>query len=599
MSIKTGNRADAWNPLRFPDWLSRHFSDSQRYFVIWVIAGLACGLTAVLYHEAIVTLFGWVRGFSERLGDGGTIAVLILAPTLGGLASGIISSKIEPTAGGGGITQVKARYYLEFGVFRLREAVWRFIASALAVGSGMAMGPEGPTIHMCSAVASWIGQKFGLAKQRIQAMVPIGAAAGLSAAFNTPMAGMFFVFEELIGDLSSRSIFGILIAVVLSAIVERTMLGEHALFVLSLPDFTTSWWMLLCIPLGILCAAIGTLFVRIILNLRNKGREHHGIPTWLRPALSGLIVGLIGVTILKLTNRDGVFSIGYGDLSDALNGNLLIPSVLLLLLAGKFFAYIVASAGNTSGGIFAPVLFIGGMAGALVGVAGLSANLYTSSNIVGALALIGMGGMFASVIRCPLTSFMIVFEMTHNYTIMLPLMAGNIIAYVLSVRWHPLSLYDSMLVQDKITLKKMPAYQGEQDWHNLPVKAIMTFDVMTLRGDRTARENLERIASVGRPHHAYPVLDENGFLYGMTTHGELEKFAADSPDLTLMSAIGKRHLVSLSSETSITDVARILVTEDVLQAPVVSPTDAKRILGIVTLHDIARQQNAIEEGLDR
>jgi chloride channel protein, CIC family len=599
MNIRKSNLVRAWNPLHFPEWLRLHFSDNQRYFIIWVIAGLACGLTAVLYHEAIVTLFEWVRALSKTLGGNTTYAVLIIAPVLGGLISGLICAKIEPTAAGGGITQVKARYFLHFGVFRLREAFWRFVASAIAVGSGMAMGPEGPTIHMCSAVASWIGQKFGLAKQRVQAMVPIGAAAGLSAAFNTPMAGMFFVFEELIGDLSARSLFGILIAVVLSAIVERTMLGEHALFMLGLPDFTTSWWMLLCIPLGIVCAMIGTMFVKIILQLRVKSRESHAIPMWLRPAISGLIVGLIGVIVLKLTNRDGVFSIGYGDLSDALNGNILLPGVLLLLLAGKFFAYISASAGNTSGGIFAPVLFIGGMTGALVGIAGLALGLYDANHIVGALALIGMGSMFASVIRCPLTSFMIVFEMTHNYTIMLPLMAGNIIAYVMSVHWHPISLYDSMLIQDKITLKRMPAYQGEQDWHNLPVKAIMTFDVMTVRGDRSAAENLVRIEEAMRKHHAYPVLDADGTLCGMVTHGELESLAAKDGSPTVLETIGDRRLVTLSSETSIHDVARILVTDDVLQAPVVSPTDAKRMLGIVTLHDIARQQNAIEEGFGR
>jgi CIC family chloride channel protein len=130
------------------------------------------------------------------------------------------------------------------------------------VGSGNAMGPEGPTIHISAALASVIGRKFGLAKRKIQAMVPIGAAAGLSAAFNTPMAAMFFVFEELIGEITSRSIFGILIAVVLSAIVERTIVGEHALFILGLPAFETSWWMLLCLPIAILCAMIGTFFVR-------------------------------------------------------------------------------------------------------------------------------------------------------------------------------------------------------------------------------------------------------------------------------------------------------------------------------------------------
>ena len=259
----------------------------------------------------------------------------------------------------------------------------------------------------------------------------------------------------------------------------------------------------------------------------------------------------------------------------------------------------MAATANTSGGIFAPVLFIGGMLGALVGICGQMLGLGYMNDVVGAMALIGMGCFFAAVIRCPFTSFMIVFEMTRNYTIMLPLMVGNVLAYMLAVRWHPLSLYDSMLIQDKITLKRMPSYQGEQDWHNLPVKAIMTFDVTTLSGALDAADNLARIMKAGHKHHAYPIIGENDQLLGVMTHAELERLKGEGSIAPLCEKLGKHHLVAISSETSIRDVARILVTEDVLQAPVVSPTDKTRLLGIVTLHDIARQQNAISESIGR
>jgi CIC family chloride channel protein len=578
------------------EWLHLRLTDSQRQFVLWVVAGLACGFAAVLYHESIVGLFSWVREMSNAAGPFWGAAILIGAPTLGGLASGLIGTKIEKSAAGGGITQVKARYFLSFGVFRFREAFWRFVASALAVGSGNAMGPEGPTIHISAALASVIGRQFGLAKRKIQAMVPIGAAAGLSAAFNTPMAAMFFVFEELIGEITSRSIFGILIAVVLSAIVERTIVGEHALFILGLPAFQTSWWMLLCLPIAILAAVIGTAFVKTLLALRLRAREkrYAKFPLWLRPALAGAIIGLTGVVVLHLTGHDGVFSIGYDDLSEVLSGRLVVLSVLLILLVGKLFSYIAASTAGTSGGIFAPVLFFGGMIGAVVGVTGQELGFAYGNHVVGALALIGMGCMFASVIRCPLTSFMIVFEMTHNYTIMLPLMVGNIVAYALSVRWHALSLYDSMLLQDGITLRKMPACQGDQDWHSLPVQAIMTFDAATALDDLSAKENLERIGRIARNHHAYPVLGEAGKLAGIATHAELEELVKNGDNRPLAEILAGRRCVTVTSETSISDAARILVLEDVLEAPVVTPSDKTRLLGIVTLHDIARQQNAIE-----
>jgi CIC family chloride channel protein len=448
---------------------------------------------------------------------------------------------------------------------------------------------------MCSAVASRIGQYFGLAKHQVRMMVPVGAGAGLAAVFNAPLAGMFFVYEELIGELSSKALFGILIAVVTAAIVERTILGENPLFTLDLPNFETSWWMLLCIPLGIVCAALGTLFVRTLLALRQEVRHKSSIPAWLRPALAGLMIGLAGVMAFQLTGHYGVFSTGYADLALALNGRLLVPYIVLILLVGKCFAYVVAATAGTSGGIFAPVLFMGGMTGALVGLCGQM--LFGCGNdVVGAVALMGMGALFASVIRCPLASFMIVFEMTHNYTIMLPLMAGNIIAYVLSVRWHPIGLYDSMLLQDRITIRHMPAYQGGQDWHNLPVKAIMTFDVVSVDGAAGAAESLAKIAGEGRSHHAYPVLDQSGTPSGMITHSELEKLKASGSADPVMRHVDRERLVSVSPETSISDVARVLVRSDVLQVPVVQQAGGK-LLGIVTLHDIARQQNAIEDGV--
>jgi CIC family chloride channel protein len=189
---------------------------------------------------------------------------------------------------------------------------------------------------------------------------------------------------------------------------------------------------------------------------------------------------------------------------------------------------------------------------------------------------------------------MIVFEMTHNYTIMLPLMVGNIVAYALSVRWHALSLYDSMLLQDSISLKKMPVCQGDQDWHSLPVQAIMTFDVATALDDLCAKENLERVGRIARSHHAYPVLDASGKLAGIATHTELEELVKSGDKRPLAEVLAGRRCVTVTSETSISDAARILVLEDVLEAPVVTPSDKTRLLGIVTLHDIARQQNAIE-----
>jgi CIC family chloride channel protein len=578
-----------------PDWLRVHLSDSQRYFIFWAIAGLLSGFAAVFFRLSIEGLLKSIKVFADGFGIVGSSAILIVSPAIGGLIAGLIILKIEPNAAGSGIPQTKARYYRNFGVFKLREAVWRFVVGAISVGSGMSLGPEGPTVHICSAISSWIGQKFGLAKKRVQGMVPVGAAAGIAAAFNAPMAAMFFVFEELLDDFSSKALFGILVAVVISSIVERTILGESPVLNTVLPTFTTDWWMVLCIPLALVSALFGHLFVRSLLTLRMKFRESNLVPVWAKPALGGLAVGMLGVTVLLLTDQDGVFGIGYGDLNRTINGQGVLLTGLLLLFFGKFFATIIAYTSGGSGGLFAPALFLGGILGAIVGVIG-QMFFHFDSNVVGALALLGMGSFFAAVNRCPMTSFMIIFEMTQNYSIMLPLMMGNMLAYLLASKWQPVALYDSLLLQDNISLKKMPAYRGEQDWRNLPVQTIMTFDCVKVRSHENAMQSLERVE--GLKHHAYPVVVGEKLL-GMITHHELEDYARENNQKTIHDIIGHQKLITVNPDQSIRDVAKTLVIEDVLQAPVVSPTRPEKLLGLITLHDIARQQNAIEESMGR
>lgn len=581
-----------------PEWMRARMSDTQRYFLFWIIAGLLCGLAAVGFHLAIDWIFLLVKDLAHFTGGGGvgTYLIFLLAPVFGGLLTGLLMQTVAPEAVGSGIPLTKARYYRDFGIFSMREALGRFVVGALSTGSGMSLGREGPTVHICAAIASQVGQVFGLAKKRVQAMVPVGMAAGISAAFNTPMAAMFFVYEELLGDFSTKSLFGILVAVVLASIVERSILGEHPVFDLVLPAFHTDWWMLVCLPLGVLAAVCGHGFVRSVLFLRERIRQHRLLPLWLRPALGGLAVGISGTAVLYFTGHLGVFGIGYADLSATLNGQMTGLAVLLALFIGKAFATIAAYACGASGGLFAPSLFLGGMLGGIVGL--LGAMLFPwDSHIVGAVSLLGMGAFFAAVIRCPLTSFMIIFEMTRNYTLMLPLMIGNGLAYLLAARWQPVALYDALLLQDKISLRKMPSYSGEQDWRNLPVQSIMTFDVVSLPAHLNPATALTALD--GHRHHAYPVLDHEGLLLRMITHHELEELARSGEKNTLRELPLKRRLVTLQANASIRDAAKTLVIEDVMQAPVVSSTQARKLLGIVTLHDIARQQNAIDEAIER
>lgn len=604
---------------RFSDWLRLRLTDGQRFLFLCTLAGVVCGAVAVLFHLAInaiwFRLVDWSQG--TMLEGPWGLVLLALAPAIGGLATGIVLTRYAPYAAGSGIPQTKAAYYRDFGVIRLREGVMRFLLGTISVGMGNSLGREGPTVHICAAVSSKIGQLFGLAKKRVQAMVPVGMGAGIAAAFNTPISAFFFVFEELLNDFSSKALFGLMVAVVVAAVVERSILGEHPAFTVESISFHLDFWMVLAIPLGILSGLFGHWFVGLLLHFRSRFRRQKVIPAWLRPAIGGLGVGLLGVSVLALTGRLGVFHIGYADLSAALNGRLgeltgevangaplagSVPlyalGVLGLLFAGKFLATAFCYGSGASGGLFAPSLFIGGMLGAFIGVLGQWVFGY-GNDVVGAMALIGMGSFFAAVIRAPLTSIMIIFEMTLNYTLVLPLIAANIIAYMLASRWRAVPVYDALLLQDEISLKKMPTYRGSQDWRNLPVSTIMSFDVVSLREDAPLAETLEGLKDCR--HHAYPVLDAEEKIAGCLTHDCLTRCqsGANGEVRTVRDALPERKLVTVGPDTSIRDVANTLVLEDIDQVPVVSRKEPGKLLGFVTLHDIARQQNAIEDTIGR
>ena len=584
----------------FPDWLRRRFSDTHRHTILWVITGIVCGFVAVAFHLSIDTIFHFVLGVAEHLEESDRpwmIVFLIAAPTFGGLITGLAVAKYGSGAAGSGIPQTKHAFHMKFGYLQMKDAVVRFVIGAISVGSGMSLGREGPTVHICSAVASKIARTFGLAKTRVQSLMPAGMGAGIAAAFNTPIAAMFFVFEELYDHFSSKAIFGILIAVVLAAVVERLCLGENPAYVIQNVEYVTDWWMLIAIPLGIASAFLGHFFVGTLLKTRGWFRNARRFPKWLQPAFGGLMVGIIGTSVLLATDRHGIFGLGYEDLVSALNGRFdeSFLTILFLLLIGKFIATILAYASGGSGGLFAPVLFLGGMLGALIGALAQK-TLNLDPNAVGGLALIGMGTFFAAVIRCPMTSIMIVFELTRNYTIILPLMVGNILSWIISSKLRPVSIYDALLLQDKISIKSMPSYQGQQDWKSLPVSTITTFDPHTVNAADSAERNLAFLGEIKK--HAYPVVDAEGNLVGMVTHHELLDLQRDKDARSIREFISGQKLISIDPETSIRDTARTLVTKDVRQVPVVGK-GTSHLHGIVTLHDIARQQNVIMETIPR
>jgi len=592
--------------MNLPDWMRARFTDSKRFLILCTVVGVLCGLAAVAFHLAIHGLFHWIWHMGEESGAWFPL-VLGLAPAIGGLIVGIILAKVAPNAVGSGIPQTKSAFYNDFGVIKLSDGLWRFVLGTIYVGMGNALGREGPTVHMCAAIASKLGQVFGLAKVRIQALVPVGMAAGIAAAFNAPLSAITFVFEELLDDFSSKALAGIVVAVVVAASVSRIILGEDPVLTIHIhQDFDTSWWMLVAIPIGLVSGVMGHGFVKSLLWTRGAVKASKA-PVWLRPAAGGLAMGLIGLTAYALTDlfgeaQSGVFSIGYESLTAAFENSLLV-NVMLMLFVFKMLAVIICYATGGSGGLFSPTLFLGGMLGGMIGKGLVTLHEATGlfvlpelSQVVGACVLLGMGALFASIVRCPLTSLLIIFEMTRNYALILPLMAGNMISYYLASRLLRVPLYNSLLLQDGVNLRKMPAYQGAKDYRNLPVSTIMTYDTVTAVAEKNSAENLKVI---DRKHHGYPVVDEAGKLVGVICHHEMEEFSEVGEDAPLSELLAKRRIITLTPDDSIRAAAAKLIKEDVLQAPVVSEKDERKLIGVLTLHDIARQQNTASEQMGR
>ena len=585
-----------------PDWMRAHLSVNHRFLLTCLVAGLLCGLTAVAFHFAIEFLFTHLWNFGKSQDPAIFVVVMIAAPTFAGLLVGIATQKFVPEAIGSGIPQTKYAYYNKGGEIRSHVGLMRMILGSLYIGLGNSLGREGPTVHVSAAISSRLGRWAFQDPTRVQSMLPVGMAAGIAAAFNAPLSALTFVFEELLDNFAMKALGGMIIAVVVAAAVSRSILGEDPILAAHLQtDYQTSAWMLIALPLGVAAGLLGHLFTTSTLGLRGFLKKRKSLPRWILPASGGLSCGILGISAYFITANLGdaqnsVFSIGYESLEMAFKNELSV-SILAVLLCFKFVAVVVNYASGGSGGLFSPTLFLGGVLGALVGIGFTQLHhlaewipLFPSdSKVIGACVLLGMGAMFAAVVGCPFTSLIIIFEMTGSYDLILPLMAGNMLAWQISKKLRPIEIYNALLLQDGITLRALPAYRGARDYRELPVQAIMTPDVFKLRADKTVGESLQLIREKSQRFRSYPVVDEKKRLVGVTTLHELRRQAPETPIIDL---IGEQKILSVTTSTTIRDAANRMIDHDFQQVPVVNATHPKRLLGWLTLNDIARQQNA-------
>jgi chloride channel protein, CIC family len=503
-------------------------TESQRLFVLTLAIGVVCGLAAVVFHFSIRFAEGLL--FERAITAPGHSWMVwgALTPALGGLAAGMLLKYLFPNARGSGVPQVKVAYASREGVVRLRDALGKLLVASLQIGSGASLGREGPTVQICSGLASALGRFGRLSARNRRRLIPVGAAAGIAAAFNAPIAAVTFTIEEVVGNLDQTVLSGVIVAAALAAVIERSVLGAHPVF--SMPrTFGLDDWrsLLLYAALGLAAGLVSVAFTDGLLWLRRQFKAQTRIVDFAQPAIGGLVTGVLAVATHYWLGVGGVNGGGYRVVENSLSG-LLPVRVLLVLGVVKLVATIFSYSSGGAGGIFAPSLFMGAMLGGAFG--GLDRAVFAHGpEAMGAFALVGMGATFCGTIRAPMTSVLIIVELTSGYGLILPLMIANMSAYALARYLRPVPIYEALLAQDGIHLEHRGSLQALEQL-KLDGLPVLGSDRARIRAGGRASELL-RSALPGE--HVFPVLDATDHVIGLVTTDELALLEAE-PSLSLL-----------------------------------------------------------------
>lgn len=553
-------------------------TEAQRLLAVTVVIGVVCGLVAVAFHETIRLSEGLVSSRIQGVTGRGWILWTLVAPTVGGAVAGVLLTYAFPNARGSGIPQVKASYARKAGRVRLRDAFGKFFLSSIQIGSGASLGREGPTVQICAGVASALGRLARISPEAQRKLIPVGAAAGIAAAFNAPIAAVTFTIEEIIGKLDDTVLSGVIIAAALSAVIERSILGEHPVFDVpghyGLDDARS---LLLYALLGVAAAGASIAFYDLLLYLRTRFRDMRGAPEWARPAIGGLVTGALAVTVLLATETSGVTGGGYDTLRRALSGDLGVR-VMLVLCVAKLLATCFSYSSGGSGGIFAPVLFIGAMLGGAFGWLDVEI-FHHPSHTMGAFALVGMGALFSGAVRAPMTSVLIIVEMTSGYDLILPLMIANMTAYLLARRFRRPTIYEALLAQDDIRVEDRHLVDALERFE-LADLIVRDPGFVTLHRSATGRDILRLVAGAPSRQCVFPVLDGEERVIGLLTNEELRLLASEPDLLGLVNASDMMRMpVTIPSLASLRTAFETMEEEALSEVPVV---DAEgRIVGFI------------------
>ena len=571
---------------KITQWLDQQgLSESVTIMFTALIVGVGAGLGAVFFR--------WLIGTMQTLAYGGLGTFLIgiqpyhllIIPALGGAIFGPLIYRYAQEAKGHGVPEVMEAVAIHGGRIRPRVAIVKSLASAICIGTGGSVGREGPIAQIGAALGSTIGQWLKLSDERVCNLVACGAAGGIAATFNAPIAGSIFALEVILGQFSATYFGAVVISAVTADVVAHAFEGSVRAF--EIPEYilVSPWELFFYIILGILVAFMAVAFTRL-LYFSEDTWDKLPFPEYFKPVLGGLVLGVIGLLTYKIDGFPRVFGVGYESISEALFGNLSLQITLGLFLF-KFLATITTLGSGGSGGIFAPSLFMGAMLGEAFGQV---VHLFFPeiSAPPGAYALVGMSAFFSGTAHAPITAIIILFEMTGDYHIILPLMLTTVVSTFVSRIISRESIYTLKLTRRGVHLEHGHDIDIMQ---SVSVGEVMTTDVDTISLQLSLEELAKEFARTS--HHGFPVINDLDELVGVVSIQDLRRaMAGGSIDGKLVKDIATmRELLVAYPDEPMGNALRRLATRGVGRLPVVESKNSQILVGVIRRRDVIRAYN--------
>jgi len=547
------------------------------------------------------TLFRWMIAFFESIFSGEGLSslhvpeglhpyLLPFMPMLGGATIGAICHFFPNAVKENGVHRVMQDVALKGGKIRKHTMLTCSFTSAITIGSGGSAGREGPTVQIGSAVGSALGQLLHLSTERVQVLVGCGAAAGIAASFNAPIAGVLFALEIILGDFTLHTFSPIIIASVIGTATGRALEGNEITFLIPVHELVSHTEIAFYLVLGLFCGLAARAFTKIYFFTMAYFKEKLNVPKAAKPALGGLAVGLISIFFPEVLGN------GYEAMEEAFTGQV-VWTVALTLIFLKMISTSLTLGSGGLGGVFAPSLFIGSMLGAVFGTAihAIFPNLSASPETY---AVVGMGAVAGAVMQAPLTNILMLFELTNDYTLILPVMVACIVSAYTYRGFTKHSIYIQYLLNDGINIK-----HGREVsiLNSIRVQDVMSRSVTTIPEEMPFRKILETISY--SKNFYFPVIDSKGDMTSILSFNDIREmiFEEGLEDLVLANDLATRDVYTLKPENNINEAMELFARLDVEQLPVVRSEDAGKVIGMVNRGDViaAYNREVLVAGFDR